>query len=502
MYVYLNPRYRYRATGGFVDYPGVAPELFSCRTVTPPCNYQTKDVTPTRLEHILPFYLETRNSWADTTFAKDITFDRPGARFYGCLADPADPPPPAQNYSLPELVEGGTMSRKDFERAKRDGRIVVQRRIKASVNCLVRPGFNVEGLTPTQVTMVRAIQGALPRVASCNGTKGVPLVDDSTRIMGTGPDAVVETNNYVVYDRYSYHPSQGRWYLPTPRLAGHLMEFVRSKVLSITPNEEVVTRALADANNRYWDILTEVAELPELIGYILRALKDILQMCRTFEKKRRQLMRNWQGSAETLGRQLAEWWLEFRYAIMPLVGSVEDAIKYLTSATRIYTTTRKSGGSEIPALEADGWISQDPIHSLDRCFIKRRFGHAVDSVFLTVNPLTTMWEKVSFSFVVDWVFNVGDLVTSLVNPSGVEQEAATASSQVNNSVVTFTNAAFPGASVRVRINSYRLDPITPLGHVGLTLRPDMTWKRWLDAIALVWVRMKQEHIREMRYSRG
>lgn len=257
----------------------------------------------------------------------------------------------------------------------------------------------------------------------------------------------------------------------------------------------MITSALAEANQGYYDLLTELAELPETVGYLGNLVKSGLEITRDFKKKEDVLRKKLaEGILKPLKfvDLLASLWLQYRYAISPLIMSIEDLRHTFNEWHKLFKTTRKGHlmmETVIPN-EIGGWVRESYTGTIhDRVFIKRSYdaGDLLQSLTrnLSLNPLSTAWELVPLSFVVDWFLNIGDAISAVTGPSMHAAEVSTLSRKFENFSVTY-KAPNSNARIIVSINSYKRIVINPSDHIGLTLDVDLSWKRQLDAFALSW----------------
>jgi hypothetical protein len=84
------------------------------------------------------------------------------------------------------------------------------------------------------------------------------------------------------------------------------------------------------------DALTERAEGPETIRFIVSALSAVRKPLQTYKVLKARLMKDKTASAE----MLADAWLQLRYAVMPIVFSIQDAMDLLNERGYLYTTDR------------------------------------------------------------------------------------------------------------------------------------------------------------------
>lgn len=299
-------------------------------------------------------------------------------------------------------------------------------------------------------------------------------------------------------------------------------------------DKSVITSTVAEADSGHLDLLTTAAEFPETLSSIIQGFRTVATMVKdvkkgqlsaskAHEQRIKRLRKIYEREAERLSSlegeaktryakrmyarllkqrtqsfseankkaldefaaALASIWLNFRYNIMPAVYTIEDTLKLIESYTADFITGRDSSGwkNDI-VLESYGW---DPLIIDHRynCVIKRgvradlRFSQLTKS-----NILTTAWELIPLSFVVDWFINIGDILTSISSPNIAPSEGATAGVKYECDLSVFNKDINQRCHYDIKI--YRRRVINPMNHIGLAFNADLSWYRKLDALALSW----------------
>lgn len=257
-----------------------------------------------------------------------------------------------------------------------------------------------------------------------------------------------------------------------------------------------VTKALASANQGVYDLLTELAELPETLRWCYGLLDDAYAATKAAKDKEIRFKRMFKRKLLTvtqLADALALVWLQYRYAISPIIYSLQDIEKVFGQYSRVYKTAREKVDEDLrPFLESislqgftcSGYSIEE---ARQRVFIKRLYDpQDLMDMFvknINLNPFQTAWEVVPLSFVADWFVNIGDVISALTGPQVQAAEASSVSWKYDYSL-TLTNDL--GHTVDVRVKSYDRLLLTPSSHIGINWDPYINWKRTLDAIALSW----------------
>lgn len=286
--------------------------------------------------------------------------------------------------------------------------------------------------------------------------------------------------------QYDWLPLNGITQPPFATLAS-LVRFkdgyvVADERFDLAPDVGTVTAALADANSKQWDLLTEVAELPETLLFIREALEKLAKETDEYQIRRRGFARACADDVATL----ASLWLAYRYAVMPIIMSIQDAVRVFEDVPRRYAEYKVRTQSTIAAPFVSGFEASSNMSYEGRVFIKRRYDPMsfIEELLNRVqfNLFASAWEVTKLSFIVDWALNITDLIIAITGDSSCVQEGATWSSRVEGS--WNYRSVVDQSSMELAVNFYHRYPIQPIAHVGLSVGNHMTWRRVIDAIAL------------------
>lgn len=194
----------------------------------------------------------------------------------------------------------------------------------------------------------------------------------------------------------------------------------------VTLQQQAVTAA--HANIKPGDVLAlttvlEMGKTVSSIGGILKAATKILKKANRIAKKS---IRN---KAIRYTRQSADAWMEARYGLRPLyydiIGLKEALTKPLSKLDR--ATYRGSGSfndevsstSTLSLVNNGTYANSVQLSRNSKLSIRCRAGclcqvtpeTRMDALGLYSLP-QTLWEEVPFSFIVDWLFNIGNIIGS------------------------------------------------------------------------------------------
>lgn len=262
------------------------------------------------------------------------------------------------------------------------------------------------------------------------------------------------------------------------------------------------TEAMARANSATFDLLTNLAELPESVSMarnFMRNLEDRIRRIRNLRKVRAS------RSFEEFVRVFSGAWLEYRYGWRPLVGSIRDLAEAVNDLgkEKIYvpvsgrSTTVTNGTGPINAtwsnMKFGGYVRTNTSSrtSTHRSFVTHLIGKY--SAAIGAQPLVTAWELVPYSFVIDWFTGIGDTIQAQYKPPGVIQTIAGSSTKTISSGTTTSTrettdwsvVRIPGSFTKEREEYTRwADPIDPPPPAIFSQMDRMSLAQWADLVFL------------------
>lgn len=144
--------------------------------------------------------------------------------------------------------------------------------------------------------------------------------------------------------------------------------------------------------------------------------------------KRKRFRRVWDKYHANKGRENVEdasdLWLELHFGWVPLIQDLHNAVKTLKDGVpRPIVIGTGSSPYNVRAVVDEAHYKHF-IHTSVRCRIEAKVRIANSDVWMLnqqglINPASVAWEIVPFSFVVDWFFNVGSVLSSLTDLAGL-----------------------------------------------------------------------------------
>lgn len=221
-----------------------------------------------------------------------------------------------------------------------------------------------------------------------------------------------------------------------------------------------------------------------------------------------------QGPPPRIVSLIADWWMKYRFGILPLMSDVEGVLEALSKPSgRMRETAR--------ALEQDSRTFSGSHHGFNATWgnsetrshqevwdVEVRAGVLYDfestlSSRLGLTPgaaLGSIYDAITLSFVADWFLNVGnvlDAITADLRGDILSQWVTT--TITCNRVASLTSTWQPVSTATEPIHLPKGVPASELliwrtrapfnvGDVGFSLKPRMSAARYADAAALIWGR--------------
>lgn len=286
-----------------------------------------------------------------------------------------------------------------------------------------------------------------------------------------------------------------------------------------------VSNLLRSVKDEKWNLSTFLGELPETFRFLAKVSSGLIESYRAVKRGDMRKLRNMAfplkggksyrgGTAisargrlsgrglknvqdrSTVADNLSARWLEWRYAVSPMIYDLDDALSVLyDSRIRLLITHRTGAKSEsyVGSLRSPNASRSFSYRASVTTGIYFSVNPKVDSFkrLGLLNPLATLYELTPFSFVVDWFYDVGNYIASLDAMAGV---TVYSSYQVTK-IVEQTSARVPSVSSmcgtrystegRYVYKSYSRTPSPSLSVPLPSFQLGLNAHRLVDAISLV-----------------
>lgn len=304
--------------------------------------------------------------------------------------------------------------------------------------------------------------------------------------------------HYRFIDRGCHRVSTGslKWdYYTTPTT---LAEQAMGDTRLAYPASLVSNKLLAKIKNQTWSAVVDLAELPETLRFLYDSVRSMYRIYRDIKRGK---------FRDSLGKKnlddLAAMWMAWRYAVMPIVYSIQDAVKMyqepveivgkpLIAKTHVPISKRWSpnGDPTSPQWSCNGKLRGLVAYRVTGSRTAMRLGFSLAELPVVI------WEVTPLSFVVDWILPIGDALAGISATNNVEFLDGYTSQRFKGScewadkveINTPTQHAVSYRSEpasQAMIDYYSRTPLTGFPTPSLALDPNMNWKRWVDALALL-----------------
>lgn len=195
--------------------------------------------------------------------------------------------------------------------------------------------------------------------------------------------------------------------------------------LSVSTWNEATRKALQEIKSQKVNLTVSVPELGKTTDMVANLARSVYSALRSLRKGEfRQLARAFRQPTVSLDKDLASKWLQLQYGWKPLMSDIyglseeidrkvhDVGVLVYGSATHkmSYTFSQK----EFPSA------SGGPFTGSARLRYKTRYRYRVDSATAArlkhiglSNPALTVWELIPYSFVVDWIYDIGGYLETL-----------------------------------------------------------------------------------------
>lgn len=271
------------------------------------------------------------------------------------------------------------------------------------------------------------------------------------------------------------------------------------------------------------DVATMVREGRETLGLLVNPSRSLVQMMQ--QMVRHANVKPWKGRFPSPRQiqdeisKLSDAWLQYRYGIVPLVHDIDAGIKaYENAVVRAVRPNleRSTAGDVLENTRTQTYLRQNHPSGWFNLGFQQEVsvktvatGH-VYWVRKWVSPMgqygqdfsdlpNFLWELIPYSFVVDWVFSVGDWLRSITPDSSIDYLGncvslkTTISTRYIHTDGYEVNTGWPlqtfGSSVTITEERLVRVTNTPIPVTPVYLGPRLSIKRQIDALSLIWQKM-------------
>lgn len=183
-----------------------------------------------------------------------------------------------------------------------------------------------------------------------------------------------------------------------------------------------LTKARIKAKQETVNLAVAFKEREETARFVAGGIKRLAGLVDAVVARRGDLFRylKSQEGGRRLVKDIPDWWLEFQYAAKPTLMDIHGAVEALDSVERTgYVVTVKASAKSVQEFNAPA----GPIQSRERRLCDHKVIHGsyirIDMVpganalqkaasLGFTNPLNVLWERTTFSFLLDYVWPLGD----------------------------------------------------------------------------------------------
>ena len=291
---------------------------------------------------------------------------------------------------------------------------------------------------------------------------------------------------------------------------GPFYRFVPWSISVPAPNPSIITAvgnaAISDAKSAIWDALTWIGELKETREYFHTVVKRIDSVSIQAAKD---AFRRSKRSGKSAFDIFPNTWLEYRYAIRPLMFDFQNVCNALANkiekgqlveghGKQIEDLSNSKSTTTIGSGSAGDYVTTDTIFG-SRTY--RGFAYAgVENVGIQVagvDPLSTFWELTRLSFVLDWAIDINSWLKAISPFTGAEIKGAgvsikeeytmsqswSATWSKTESGLLYSGSGYCNDATRIEVKSYTRSSY----EVSLPgWNPRLTTSRWIDLASIIY----------------
>lgn len=228
---------------------------------------------------------------------------------------------------------------------------------------------------------------------------------------GTEPGKVWENDTYVLM-------THNGWNYALPRT----LDAAKLWLSENASPDVAVAKAFAKVDISEVQALASLGEMPETLRWLASVFERVLNLVRFFTRAKKRIRKLKPTEAADA---LANLWLEFRYALRPFIFEAHAVLAAMKAL--IEKGSRKTARGWDREYDASSGSMQgykDTATNLQLSYMTSISTNYRGGVLFDIEsdingimalwgldqPLESAWELVPFSFILDWFFNIGDVI--------------------------------------------------------------------------------------------
>lgn len=218
----------------------------------------------------------------------------------------------------------------------------------------------------------------------------------------------------------------------------------------LTSKNIAIAEAFANIDVSEAMLLASIGEAPETVKFAIALLKRSTKLVRALKTKRSRLkaLKDLKEiSPKKYAELVAQSWLEFRYAFRPLVFEMEGILSALSTSLNDNQRFTARGTHQVEATSKEDYDESFSYYSYTGTeeikttvtvragvmYTIHLQGSGIRELFGLDQPLESLWELVPFSFIVDWFFNCGNLISAWTKNASATVEGSWCTIEVSES---------------------------------------------------------------------
>lgn len=222
-------------------------------------------------------------------------------------------------------------------------------------------------------------------------------------------------------------PVRGSHFFGSPRTANYA---TASELDTASLIDQAVTQAHANVDVTDAQVLATAGEAQETAKFIVDSLRRCIKILRAVKQADLKYLRK-----QISRKELANRYMEYRYAIRPMVMEANDYVSLLSEPLKQDRYTFRGYATAHATVADEGQWDDSTKTTYTARETKRVFTvragvlSAIESITLPMRlgldkPFDAAWELVPFGHIADWFFNIGQTIASWTPNYGIKELAS------------------------------------------------------------------------------